>query len=123
MEGKQKKIGTTAKLRELDSHALVAGLAEGQTEIYFGSFRLNADGTLLREASVVHLPPKELAALRLLASHPGEIVTPAQLRQALWGDVHVTSESIPKCVSSLRARLEPDDCIQTVYKRGYRFTA
>jgi len=123
LEGKQKKIGTTAKLRELDSHALVAGLAEGQTEIYFGSFRLNADGTLLREASVVHLPPKELAALRLLASHPGEIVTPAQLRQALWGDVHVTSESIPKCVSSLRARLEPDDCIQTVYKRGYRFTA
>lgn len=123
MEGKQKKIGTTAKLRELDSHALVAGLAEGQTEIYFGSFRLKADGTLLREASVVHLPPKELAALRLLASHPGEIVTPAQLRQALWGDVHVTSESIPKCVSSLRARLEPDDCIQTVYKRGYRFTA
>jgi DNA-binding winged helix-turn-helix (wHTH) protein/tetratricopeptide (TPR) repeat protein len=123
LEGKQKKIGTTAKLRELDSHALVAGLAEGQTEIYFGSFRLKADGTLLREASVVHLPPKELAALRLLASHPGEIVTPAQLRQALWGDVHVTSESIPKCVSSLRARLEPDDCIQTVYKRGYRFTA
>jgi TolB-like protein/tetratricopeptide (TPR) repeat protein len=26
-------------------------------------------------------------------------------------------------MSSLRARLEPDTCIQTVYKRGYRFTA
>jgi len=121
--GKQKKIGPTAKLRELDPHALVAGLAERQTELYFGSFRLKADGTLLRDQAVVHLPPKELAALRLLTAHPGEIVTPTQLRQTLWGDVHVTSESVPKCVSSLRSRLEPDDCIQTVYKRGYRFTA
>jgi TolB-like protein len=72
---------------------------------------------------VVHLPPKELAALRLLLAHAGQIVTPLQLRRALWGDVHVTAESVPKCISSLRARLEPDECIQTVYKRGYRFSA
>jgi DNA-binding winged helix-turn-helix (wHTH) protein/tetratricopeptide (TPR) repeat protein len=89
----------------------------------FGGFRLEADGTLLRGDAVVHLPPKELAALRLLAAHAGQIVTPQQLRQALWGDVHVTSDSVPKCMSSLRARLEPETCIQTVYKRGYRFTA
>jgi TolB-like protein/tetratricopeptide (TPR) repeat protein len=72
---------------------------------------------------VIHLAPKELAALRFLLARPGEIVTPAQLRQAIWGDVHVTAESVPKCVSSLRAHLEPEDCIQTVYKRGYRLTA
>jgi len=71
----------------------------------------------------VHLPPKELAALRLLLAHAGQIVSPQQLRQALWGDVHVTDDSVPKCLSSLRARLEPAECIQTVYKRGYRFTA
>src|SRR5258708_25799195 len=51
------------------------------------------------------------------------IVTPGQLRQALWGDVHVTADSVPRCISSLRARLEPEDCIQTIYKRGYRFIA
>jgi DNA-binding winged helix-turn-helix (wHTH) protein/tetratricopeptide (TPR) repeat protein len=89
----------------------------------FASFRLEDDGTLLRGEVPVHLPPKELAALRLLLAHPGRIVTPLQLRQALWGDVHVTADSVPKCVSSLRARLGPDECIQTVYKRGYRFTA
>jgi DNA-binding winged helix-turn-helix (wHTH) protein/tetratricopeptide (TPR) repeat protein len=72
---------------------------------------------------VVHLPPKELAALRLLLAHAGQIVTPGELRHALWGDVHVTADSIPKCLSSLRARLEAEDCIQTVYKRGYRFSA
>jgi DNA-binding winged helix-turn-helix (wHTH) protein len=89
----------------------------------FESFRLEADGTLLRGDTVVHLPPKELAALRLLAAQAGQIVTPRQLRQALWGDVHVTADSVPKCISSLRARLGPETCIQTVYKRGYRFTA
>ena len=72
---------------------------------------------------VVHLPPRELAALRLLLAHAGQVVSPAQLKNTLWGDVHVTADSVPKCVSSLRARLEPDTCIQTVYKRGYRFTA
>jgi DNA-binding winged helix-turn-helix (wHTH) protein/tetratricopeptide (TPR) repeat protein len=89
----------------------------------FGGFRLEADGTLLRGDAVVHLPPKELAALRLLAARAGQIVTPQQLRQALWGDVHVTADSVPKCISSLRARLEPEACISTVYKRGYRFKA
>lgn len=87
----------------------------------FGSFRLDADGTLHRGALPVHIPPKELAALRVLLENAGKVVTPLQLRQALWGDVNVTADSVPKCVSSLRALLEPEDCIQTVYKRGYRF--
>jgi TolB-like protein len=36
--------------------------------------------------------------------------------------VHVTDDSVPKCVSSLRELLSPVDCIQTVYKRGYRIS-
>jgi DNA-binding winged helix-turn-helix (wHTH) protein/tetratricopeptide (TPR) repeat protein len=89
----------------------------------FGSFRLDADGTLHRGTQTVHLPPKELAALRLFLESAGKVVTPQELRDALWGDVHVTADSVPKCVSSLRALLEPEECIQTVYKRGYRFSA
>jgi DNA-binding winged helix-turn-helix (wHTH) protein len=89
----------------------------------FGPFRLEPDGTLLRGDVVVHLPPKELTALRLLVTHAGQIVTPAQLRQALWGEVHVTADSVPRCLSSLRSRLEPEEYIQTIYKRGYRFSA
>ncbi|MGA2216865.1 MAG: winged helix-turn-helix domain-containing protein [Terracidiphilus sp.] len=100
-----------------------SGGEEGELAFSFGAFRLLADGTLLRGESVVHLPPRELAALRLLASHAGQVVTSLQLRKALWGDVHVTADSIPKCLSSLRTRLEPEVCIQTVYKRGYRFIA
>jgi len=90
--------------------------------LVFGPFRLEPDGTLLRGSAVVHLPPKELAALRLLIANAGQIVAPLQLQHELWGGVHVTADSVPRCVSSLRARLEPENCIQTVYKRGYRFT-
>jgi TolB-like protein len=56
-------------------------------------------------------------------SHAGQIVTHQHLKQELWGDVHVTEDSVPKCMSSLREHLQPDDCIQTVYKRGYRLSA
>jgi len=89
----------------------------------FLSFRLEFDGALLRGNTSIHLPPKELSALRLLLANAGKMVTPLQLRKALWGDVHVTEDSIPRCISSLRTKLQPDECIQTVYKRGYRFTA
>jgi DNA-binding winged helix-turn-helix (wHTH) protein/predicted Zn-dependent protease len=92
-------------------------------EFLFAGFRLEPDGTLLRGETQIHLPPKELAALKMLIANAGRIVTPLELQNALWGDVHVTGDSVPRCVSSLRARLQPEECIQTLYKRGYRFTA
>jgi DNA-binding winged helix-turn-helix (wHTH) protein/tetratricopeptide (TPR) repeat protein len=99
------------------------GREAGEPACSFEGFRLEADGTLWRGEAVVHLPPKELAALRVLLANAGQVVSPSQLKQALWGDVHVTADSVLKCMSSLRARLEPETCIQTVYKRGYRFAA
>jgi DNA-binding winged helix-turn-helix (wHTH) protein/tetratricopeptide (TPR) repeat protein len=91
-----------------------------QPEFSFGNFSLWPDGTFYRGSDEIHLPPKELAALRYLLLHAGQVVTPAELKQALWGDTHVSADSVPRCMSSLRERLEPEQCIQTVYKRGYR---
>ncbi len=96
------------------------GSARKTPALFFSAFRLEPDGSLFRGKTLIHLPPRELAALRLLLADAGQIVTAAQLKQALWGDVHVTADSVPKCLSSLRAHLQPEDCIQTVYKRGYR---
>ena len=88
--------------------------------ITFGNLHLDPDGTLSRGGEIIHLPPKELAALQFLLAHAGQIVTSQQLKKALWVDVHVTDDSVSKCMSSLRELLTPDDSIQTVYKRGYR---
>ena len=51
-----------------------------ETEFSFGNFRLDHDGTIFRGDAQIHLPPKELAALRLLLAHAGQIVSSAQLR-------------------------------------------
>jgi len=101
----------------------IAGQKDNREPEYsFGDFKLWPDGTLFRDQTQIHLPPKELAALRFLLRHAGQVVTPAQLKEALWGDVHVTSDSVPRCLSSLRNLLEPEQCIQTIYKRGYRLS-
>ena len=95
---------------------------EAEQGYCFGNFRLDRDGTLRRADSVVHLPPRELAALRLLLAHAGQIVSPLKIKKEIWAGVHVTADSVLRCLSSLRARLGPEELIQTVYKRGYRFS-
>ena len=50
--------------------------------ITFGQLRLEADGTLYHGDALIHLAPKELAALQLLLAHAGQVVSPAQLKQA-----------------------------------------
>jgi DNA-binding winged helix-turn-helix (wHTH) protein len=94
---------------------------DSQRALTFGNLRLEPDGTLFRGEDAVHLTPKELAALRVLLASSGRIVTPAQLREILWPDVHVTADSVPRCISSLRSRLGSEALIRTIYKRGYRF--
>ena len=105
----------------MNSSALSSALSGG-ARFKFGEYLLEPDGTLFHRQKSVHLAAKELAALRLLLKNAGHIVTPQQLQQVLWGNVHVTPDSVPRCISSLRARLEDDECIQTVYKQGYRLT-
>ncbi|HEU5458231.1 MAG TPA: winged helix-turn-helix domain-containing protein [Terracidiphilus sp.] len=96
--------------------------AERRSAYRFGNFNLTSDGTLLRGQTAIHLSPKELSILRFLLSHAGSLVSPAQLKTIVWKDLHVTDESVPRCVSSLRARLQPEECIDTEYKRGYRIS-
>ena len=89
----------------------------------FGEHRLGADGILSNARGEIHLAPLELQALQYLLANAGRIVNATELKKHLWGDVHVTADSVPRCISSLRSALLPAEYIQTVYKRGYRFLA
>ncbi len=51
----------------------------------FGNLHLEADGTLTRGDAVIHLPPKELAALILLLAHAGQIVTQPAIEEDVVG--------------------------------------
>jgi DNA-binding winged helix-turn-helix (wHTH) protein/tetratricopeptide (TPR) repeat protein len=104
----------------LDPRPEVPASSDG-LQYKFGPFCLRPDGTLYRSLAAVPLPPKELAILRVLLSNAGQIVPSQELKRSAWGDVHVSAASLPRCVSSLRARLDSANCIRTVYKQGYRF--
>ena len=98
--------------------------ANGQPPRYwFADLRLEADGTLLRGDIALELAAEELAVLRLLLTRAGEIVSPLELKRAIWDDEHASSDVVTKCIASLRERLQPADCIESVYKRGYRISA
>jgi DNA-binding winged helix-turn-helix (wHTH) protein/tetratricopeptide (TPR) repeat protein len=90
---------------------------------WFAGFRLEADGTLLRGETALPLTAVEAAVLRLLLTRAGKIVSPAELKRAVWGEEHASGEVVAKCIASLRERLQPADCIEGVYKRGYRISA
>jgi DNA-binding winged helix-turn-helix (wHTH) protein/tetratricopeptide (TPR) repeat protein len=95
-------------------------LAEG-VQYNFGPFSFRPDGSLFRRSAAVFLPPKETLVLRLFLDHAGEIIGFDRLRLCAWGGTHVSPDSLPRLISSLRAHLGLEDCIQAIYKRGYRF--
>lgn len=103
--------------------SLPAPAGPSPARYWFAGLRLEADGTLRRGEANLCLPPRELTVLRLLLARAGKIIPPIELKRVVFGDVPASSDSVSKCVASLRAILEPIDCIQKVYKRGFRMAA
>ena len=93
----------------------------------FGSFVLDiADRSLKRTGLAVPLTPKVFDLLVILASNAGRLVEKNTLLQAVWPDVAVEEGNLTKGIFTLRQILEHDSeniYIETVPKRGYRFTA
>ena len=88
----------------------------------FAPFRLDvAQGVLLRGAERVSLVPKAVELLALLVQEAGRVVARGKLVESLWPDVIVEEGNLTKLVFQLRQELG-DDAIETVPKRGYRFT-
>ena len=100
------------------------------THLYFGSFELDPrSGELWKNGRPVKLPPQPTKLLIFLASRPGELVTREEIKQNLWGvDTFVDFEQgLNFSVKKIRAAIgdNPDhpEFIQTLPRRGYRFTA
>ena len=89
----------------------------------FAEFRLDVDGKLQRGETALELPPQELALLRALLARSGEVVSGAELTRAVWGEARPSSHRLTACLKSLKERLQPVDCIESVYRRGYRISA
>ena len=69
----------------------------------------------------IDLTPSHYAALRLLAAHPGRLVSYKELAQEVWpGECYEGSERTKVLVSKLRERLGPaGKCIEN--RRGFGY--
>jgi DNA-binding winged helix-turn-helix (wHTH) protein len=94
--------------------------------IHFGSFRLDTDpNRLWRGSEEVPLRAKSLAVLAYLARQSGRLVSKDELREQVWGTIHVSDTTLRVTVHEIRAALGGDPTssrhFETVPGRGYRF--
>jgi DNA-binding response OmpR family regulator len=79
-----------------------------------------------RAGAAIDLTAKEFALLAYFGTRPGCALSRDAILNAVWGNsVFVTPRSIDRCVTTLRAKVEPDPrrpiYIQTIRDIGYRF--
>lgn len=98
--------------------------------VRFGVFQLDVQaGQLLKNGRVVRLKPQPFRLLQLLVSRAGDVVTREEIREVLWGsDTFVDFEQgVNSAMKQVREALNEDAdrplYVETVPKRGYRFTA
>jgi len=94
----------------------------------FGPFRLDtAEQLLLRDGKPVSLTPKAFEMLVALVERSGHLVEKEELMKVVWADAFVEESNLTNNVSALRKLLGQgkggENYIETVPKRGYRFTA
>src|SRR5215469_7881097 len=96
----------------------------------FADFELDtSSGELIRNGCVTRLQGQPFLVLQVLLDHPGEVVTREQLRRLLWQNETFVDfdQGLNKAVFKLRDALGDSNTasalIQTIPRRGYRFTA
>ncbi len=94
----------------------------------FGSFKLDsAEHTLSLDDEIIPLTPKVFDTLLILIENNGHLVEREELLEKVWADSIVEEANLAKNISILRKTLSNnglgDSFIETVPKRGYRFTA
>jgi DNA-binding response OmpR family regulator len=98
-----------------DRRPLVAGDLEIDT----------AGHTVLLRGEPVVLTPKEFALLETLVRNRGQVMSPGQLLELVWGYSDVDTRTVAVHIRTLRTKIEPDPSrpvhIETVRGVGYRF--
>ncbi len=90
----------------------------------FGPFCLDTrERVLLRDGCHLPLKPKVYDTLLALITRSGHIIDKEELMKRVWPDVVVEENNLTGNIFALRRAFAEFDCIETVPRRGYRFTA
>ncbi len=83
--------------------------------------------TVIRGEESVHVEPKAMRVLTLLAANAGQVVTRQELEDTVWADMVVGPDSLTNTVIKLRRALNDSSrnssIIETIPKTGYRLIA
>lgn len=98
--------------------------------LYFANWRYDqAAGRLVLADSLqqVKLEPRLHQLLNYFIAHPMQVISKDQLMDDVWPEGEGTDAAVMRAVASLRKILQPgltevDSCIETLSKRGYRWT-
>ena len=88
-----------------------------ESDLYFGSFRLESTKRLWRDGQLLPVRPRPLAVLRYLAERAGQLVDGEELLKRLWPGIYVTRTVLRVCMSELRHALEEDPLLPSSSKR------
>src|SRR5690349_13129668 len=96
----------------------------------FAPFELDLDAReLLRNGRPVRIQPQPLRVLEILVAQAGTLVTREELRKRIWDEATYVEfdQGLNYCIRQIRLALGDDAAtplfIETLKKRGYRFTA
>jgi DNA-binding response OmpR family regulator len=101
--------------------------APASATFQFGPFQLDlAARKLFKDGTPIALTAKEFRLLEYFAQRAGRALSRNQILDAVWGgDLIVSDRSVDRCVTTLRAKIEPDPhhpfFIRTLREVGYRF--
>jgi eukaryotic-like serine/threonine-protein kinase len=105
-------------------------MSDGSRRVRFGTFELDLrSGDLWRAGRRRTLQEQPLAVLVVLLEHPGDVVRRDDLCALLWPDgtfvdfEHGLNAAVKRLRDSLGTDPEATGLIETVPRRGYRFTA
>src|SRR5437016_5627762 len=100
-------------------------MAQRQKHLYeFGPFSLDTrERVLLRDGHPLPLKPKVYETLIALISQSGHVVDKEELMRQVWPDVVVEENNLTGNIYALRRAFAEYQYIETVPRRGYRFTA
>ena len=77
------------------------------------------------DGQTIALRPQSLSVLKHLVAKNGEIALRDDIIAEVWGNVHVTDDSLVQCIADIRKAIgsQGREVIQTVPKKGYRLVA
>jgi DNA-binding winged helix-turn-helix (wHTH) protein/Flp pilus assembly protein TadD len=90
----------------------------------FGPFQINTrERMLLRDGKRIPLKPKVYETLIALITNSGRVLEKEELIKQVWPDTFVEENNLTGNIFALRRAFGEHDYIETIPRRGYRFTA